>query len=77
MVWPIQNTRGKSITVIGAIDRNAGLRHFKIIRESNNTVEFLDFVKVLCGKLDSEDAVLVWDNLAIHKTKIVLEYINR
>ena len=74
--FPIQDTRGKSITVLGAIDKEAGLRHYMVVAESNRTAIFVRFLYELCKKLKGSDAVLVLDNLSIHKTndvKILLQ----
>jgi hypothetical protein len=75
-IFPIQNNRGTSITIIGAIDKSDGLRHYSIIKGSNNNGIFLAFLRGLIAKLDNREAVLVMDNLIIHKTKEVRHLIS-
>jgi hypothetical protein len=47
MTFPIPNRRGASVTVIGAISNQVGLIHYKVLKGSNNTSTFLEFVKEL------------------------------
>ena len=68
MTLAMQNNRGKSITVIGAIDDVVGLRHYYVFIGSNNTDRFVHFLKRLVDEFVGSGAVVVMDNLSIHKT---------
>ena len=69
----MQNNRGKSICVIGAIDEVIGLRHYYIFIGRNNTDRFVHFLRRLVDDFKGLRAVVVLDNLSIHKTKRVQE----
>ena len=64
----LQQNRGPSVTVIGAISEERGLVHSKVFVGSNNSDHFLDFLqglKARCG----DRTVVVLDNLRIHYSK--------
>lgn len=61
---------GESVTLIGAIDRN-GLFASLTFRGATDTLAMTVFLKeVLLPQLKPGDCV-VWDNLAVHKTRAV------
>lgn len=63
--------------MIARIDREVGIRHHVQFQGSNNRKTFLEFFKGLNENMDGEEAIVVIDNLSIHKAKEVLEYIER
>lgn len=63
---------GESVTLIGAIDRN-GLLATLTFRGATDTLAMKVFLKeVLLPELKPGDCV-IWDNLAVHKTRVVRE----
>jgi transposase len=61
---------GQSVTLIGAIDRD-GLFASLTFRGATDTAAMKVFVKeVLLPELNPGDCV-IWDNLAVHKTRVV------
>lgn len=63
---------GESVTLIGAIDQN-GLFASLTFRGATDTLAMKVFLKeVLLPELKPGDCV-VWDNLAVHKTRVVRE----
>jgi transposase len=67
----IQNNRGKSFTVIGAIDGQEGIRHYKIIQSTNNSDHFTEFLRELMQRVGGSKCTLVMDNLSVHHSKKV------
>lgn len=65
------------MTVIAAIDEVKGLRHYYIFKGSNNTDRFVHFMDRLLNEIHSLYAVVVMDNLNIHKTHRVKEIFSR
>jgi len=64
----LQQNRGPSVTVIGAISEARGLVHSEVFVGSNNSDRFLEFLqglKARCG----DRTVVVLDNLRIHYSK--------
>ena len=58
--------RGKSYTLIDAIDNSAGLRHYYLFKGSNRTKILTEFSKGLISKLPKRPSVIIMDNLPIH-----------
>lgn len=71
-VLTLPSSRGKSITVIGAISEQVGLVHFKIFHGSNNSSTFKDFTKNLLRKVRNR-ATVYMDNLSVHHSKSITE----
>jgi len=67
----MQSTRGKSISLIGAMDNRVGLVHYMIFEGSNN--RFKEFMEGLIAKLANKSAMIILDNLPIHKSQRVIE----
>ncbi len=44
---PISSSRGKSVSMIGAIDYAEGVRHIKIFEGSNTALTFVEFLEEL------------------------------
>ena len=63
------NSRGPSITVIGAISEERGLIHHHMICESNNTENFEKFLLGLKAKCEGMRVIIILDNLRIHYAK--------
>ena len=72
----LAETRGKSITIIGAISEDRGLVHYDLIVGSNNAETFSKFLLALKSKCPAP-AVVVLDNLAVHKAKDVVAIYDR
>jgi len=51
VLMPIQQTRGKPITIIAAIDWEVGLLHYSAFIGSNNGETFINFIQELYRKL--------------------------
>ena len=66
MKLPMVNSRGPSITVIGAISEERGLIHHHMIYESKNTENFENFLLGLKTKCEGKRVIIVLDNLRIH-----------
>jgi hypothetical protein len=67
-VLSLPSSRGKSITVIGAISEQVGLVHYKIFHGTNNSATFKDFIQNLMRKVLSRATVYL-DNLAVHHSR--------
>lgn len=67
----LPNTRGQSITMIGGISTRRGLFHTHTFVSPNNTDTFLEFLVKLKEKCMELPTLVVMDNLAVHKTKLV------
>jgi hypothetical protein len=65
------DTRGKSLTLIGAISEREGLIHYSLISGSNNSEIFTVFMQDLFRKVP-KGGVYVMDNLQIHRSKLVM-----
>lgn len=77
MAIPIQNNRGKSLTLIGAIEEQYGLMLYHIIQDTTNTSTFIPFIEALLKKLKNDKAIVVMDNLRVRKTKKVREVFSK
>lgn len=73
MTLPMQNNWGKSICVKGGIDEVVGLRHYYIFIGRNNTDRFAHFLRRMVDDFKGLRAVVILDNLSIHRTKRVQE----
>lgn len=71
----ISSTRGKSVSVIGAIDSFKGLLHYYIFEGSNNSNRFSHFLNGFLPYLDESKHYLVLDNLSIHRSKKIQDII--
>ena len=67
----LPNTRGQSITMIGAISTLRGLFQTYTFASTNNTDTFLPFIIKLKEKCRGHPCLVVMDNLSVHKTKVV------
>lgn len=63
--------------MIGAIDEFSGLRHYSVIKGSNNKDIFTNFLKGLHSKLGDQHAYIVLDNLSVHHSKVVREAVQQ
>ncbi len=70
------DTRGHSITMIGAISTMRGLFHTHTFAATNNTMTFLPFIIKLKEKCQGRRCVVVMDNLSVHKTLEVRKHFN-
>ena len=68
----LPTTRGRSITVIGALSESRGLVHTEVFMESNNTATFSAFIQRLKQKCSERPTVVIMDNLSVHKARPVL-----
>lgn len=50
-VLNMPSSRGKSVTIIGAISDRLGIVHFKVFHGSNNAEHFAAFTRELLGKV--------------------------
>ena len=69
MSLSMPESRGSSISLIGAIS-NEGILHHQLIDGSNNQRVFAVFIRELLRKADPE-ATVVMDNLSVHKALTV------
>jgi hypothetical protein len=69
----LPNSRGVSITMIGAVSTLRGLFHTHTFAATNNQDTFIPFIMKLKEKCRGHQAVVVMDNLQVHKTKVVQE----
>ena len=67
----LPNSRGVSITMIGAVSTLRGLFHTYTFAATNNTDTFLPFLIKLKEKCQDHQVIVVMDNLSVHKTKVV------
>lgn len=70
---PFAQSRGKSFTLIAAIDSRAGMRYYESFEGSNNNVRFKDFFEGLLAELAGAQATIVLDNLRMHKSIAIKE----
>jgi len=70
-----QSNRGKSISMLGAIDHQVGLRYISIFEGSNNAATFTQFLDGLHLKIGHLKATLVLDNLSVHHSKQVRKWL--
>lgn len=75
MMLKMPSSRGKSMTIIGAISEKLGIVHFKIVRGSNDTSAFKQFIQQLVHNTKGE-AYVYMDNYSVHYSKQVREYFN-
>lgn len=68
----IPNSRGSSVTLIGAISSQQGLIHAEVFSGCNNLSRFLHFLATLLRRVPP-GSVVVMDNLSIHKSLKVRE----
>jgi transposase len=73
---PVIRKQGKQfgLTMISAVN-NRGKLYFQLHRKAINSELFIDFCKRLI-RVRKERIILIVDNLAAHKTKAVLEWVN-
>ena len=62
--------------MIGAVSTQRGLFHSHTFAATNNTDTFIPFIIKLKEKCTGHQAVVVMDNLQVHKTKVVQEIFN-
>ena len=67
----IGNTDTRAIAVVGAVSREKGVECLMTFKESINTSKFKVFLEELRNRNLFDNIILVMDNLAIHKSKIV------
>ena len=67
----LPNTRGHSITMIGAISTMRGLFHTHTFAATNNQDTFHHFIVELKKKCQENPCLVVMDNLSVHKTEKV------
>jgi transposase len=67
----LPNSRGVSITMIGAVSTLRGLFHTYTFAATNTQDTFLPFLIKLKEKCQDHTCVVVMDNLQVHKTKVV------
>ena len=67
--------RGSGVNVIGAIREKQGLVHYTILRETNKTDTFANFVSELVRKIKGE-AYIYMDNLSVHTSAVVKSHFN-
>jgi hypothetical protein len=72
----LPNTRGQSITMIGAISTARGLFHTHTFAQTNTTDTFLPFIIKLKEKCRGHSCLVVMDNLQVHKTRVVRDIFN-
>ena len=65
------------MTVIAVIDEVKGMRNYYIFKGSKNTDRFVHFIERLVDEIHALYAVVVMDNLNIHKTYRVKEIFSR
>lgn len=64
------------MTIIATIDEAKALRHFYMFTGSNNTQRFTHFLSRLVKEIKIPRAVIIMDNLVIHKTQKVKDIFN-
>ncbi len=64
----LPSSRGRSITMIGAVSTERGFFHAHTFAESNNTDTFIEFLIKLREKCEGRNCIVVMDNLSVHKT---------
>ena len=67
----LPNTRGQSISMIGALSIQRGLIHTSTFAGSNNTDTFHPFITKLKEKCVGHRCIVVMDNLSVHKSKLI------
>ena len=67
--------RGSGVNVIGAISEKQGLVHYTILRETNKTDTFANFISELIHKIKGE-AFIYMDNLSVHTSAVVKSHFN-
>lgn len=72
----LPDSRGQSISMIGALSVHRGLLHTTTFAGTNNTESFHRFVTGLLAKCLDNQCVVVMDNLSVHKTKLIKEFFN-
>jgi transposase len=72
MALTLPTTRGRSITVIGALSEERGLFHCELITETNTAQTFSRFIAGLKQKC-RRPTMLVMDNLSVHKARSVMQ----
>ena len=65
----------KTTAVAAAISHEHGILKWKNYGKSVKAVDFLDFVKRIHRKMKDQKFALFMDNLSVHYTKIVKEYL--
>ena len=75
MVLKMPSSRGSSMTIIGAISEKVGIAHFKIVRGTNDTASFKQFISELVHNTKGEAHVYM-DNYSVHHSKQVREFFN-
>ena len=59
------DNRGRGVNVLGAISEKEGLVHYNILKESNNSFSFSNFISELITKIKGE-AYIFMVNLSVH-----------
>lgn len=73
----LPTSRGKSLTLIGALSQQRGLFHINIFNGSNKAATFARFLHGLKQKAEQRPLVLVMDNLSVHKARSVQSLYDR
>lgn len=60
-----------------ALDNYVGIRHYSVIRASNTADHFIAFLEGLAQKLDGTPTTLVLDNLSIHHSRKVRDWLEK
>ena len=74
MTLSLPTMRGKSLTMIGAISEKRGMIHYELFAGSNTAESFSNFLTKLKLKC-RYPAVVVQDNLSVHKARVTLTYL--
>ena len=72
----LPDTRGHSISVIGALSVRHGLLLTHVFQGSNNSYSFLKFIQDLKAKCKDNLTYLVMDNLSVHHSNLIAKEFN-
>ena len=61
------DNRGRGVNVLGAISEKEGLVHYNILKESNNSFTFSNFISELIRKIKGEAYIYIWTTSACIK----------
>ena len=72
----LPDTRGHSISVIGALSVRHGLLLTHVFQGSNNSYSFLKFIQDLKAKCEDNLTYVVMDNLSMHHSNLISKEFN-
>ncbi len=72
----LPDTRGHSISVIGALSVRHGLLLTHVFQGSNNSYSFLKFIQDLKAKFEDNLTYEVMDNLSVHHSNLISKEFN-